>query len=393
MTIEKSIIESAKMIDLINLAGQYTELGKASGTREWCGPCPKCAGDDRFHVKTAGFFCRQCKKLEDNNGIWYDQIDFVRWMDGCDFSTAIGKLVGGLPLKNRAATPTVHSKPHQEHHSGWIEKATAVMEDSHSYLMGGAVSGYDYLVGRGISQESMRTFKLGFASSVALPGTWDEKKRIHTQPKHPAIVIPWLRRGKVAGIRYRFLETHAYVDLKGRTRTTKQSAVYDSDFTGVFGGQTVLGCAEEKRTLVLCEGELNDISIRQVARNWDFDVLSIGSETSKIAQPILDYAKKFGRFLIWVDRLDQSKRLMALIPGAFGINSLIVDERKQDANSMLQAGTLGTMLAEARYLACRSDTERLALLWSIQDSVTQGDFDMGACEVALMIANDMGVKL
>jgi hypothetical protein len=392
MTIEKSIVDSAKMIDLISLAGQYTELSRASGTKEWQGACPKCGGDDRFHVKTGGFFCRQCKSMESNNGIWYDQIDFVRWMDGCDFASAVNKLVGRLPLATNAAPQTAQKAIQHEHHTGWVDKASAIVESAHAALMAGG-AGFDYLAGRGISQAAMQTFNLGFAPAVSLPGTWDDKKRIHTQPKHPAIVIPWLRRGKVTGIRYRFLTTHVYVDLSGKERTTKQSAVYDSDFTGLFGGQAVLGCAEGQRTLVICEGELNAISIWQITKNWNFDVLSLGSESGKITQPMLDYAKRFGRLLIWLDREDLVERMMTIMPESFGIHARVVDGRKQDANNLLQAGTLGVMMAEARYRACRSDTERLALLWNIQDGVAQGDFDLGACEVALTIAKDMGVKL
>lgn len=393
MTIEKSIVDSAKMIDLISLAGQYTDLSRASGTKEWQGACPKCGGKDRFHVKTGGYFCRQCKKMEDNKGIWYDQIDFVRWMDGCDFADAVNKLVGRLPLATHTPPVTQGKTTQHSHYTGWLNKANFIVEQAHTHLMAGG-AGFDYLTGRGISQAAMQTFKLGFAPAVPLPGTWDEQKRKHTQPKQPAITIPWLRRGQVTGIRYRFLTAHTYPDLAGKERTTKTSAVHDSDFSGLFyGGQGVLGCAESQRTLVICEGELNAISIWQIAKNWNFDVLSLGSESSKLTQPMLDYAKRFGRLLIWMDRIDLSKRLMTIIAGAFGIDSPMIDDQKHDANRLLQAGLLGEFVAQARYMACKSDTERLALLWSIQDGVTQGDFDLGACEVALTIAKDMGVKL
>lgn len=59
-TIPQTQIDDAKRTDLIELAGRYTQLRKASGTKEWEGPCPKCGGRDRFHVKADAFFCRQC---------------------------------------------------------------------------------------------------------------------------------------------------------------------------------------------------------------------------------------------------------------------------------------------------------------------------------------------
>ena len=396
MTILKSSIEAAKAIDLITLAGQYTELKRASGTKELMGACPKCGGVDRFHVKTGGFFCRQCKRMEDNHDIWYDQIDFVRWMDGCDFNTALDKLTGARPMNAKpAVTPIAKpSKPvDHDHYTGWLEKATEAARAAHDTLMIDG-DGADYLLSRGIESHAWVAFKLGFAM-MPLPGTWDEKKREHIYPKQPAIAIPWYRGGKVTGIRYRFFDTHTYTNVEGKEcKKVKQTALHDSDFTGVvYGGQALLGCAEEVRTLVICEGELNAISIWQMAEPWNFDVLSLGSETAKLTPALLDYARKFERVLIWMDKPELVKASMAYIGGAYGISSPVQDGKKQDANSLLQAGLLGRLLADARLAACQTDTERLRLLWNIQDAIVARHMDIGACEVAVELAEQLGVKL
>jgi DNA primase len=54
------------------------------------GPCPRCAGEDRFYVrlKQQRFFCRQCTP---SGG---DVIDLVQWLDGCDFLAACETLTG-----------------------------------------------------------------------------------------------------------------------------------------------------------------------------------------------------------------------------------------------------------------------------------------------------------
>lgn len=395
MTIElsKLTIDSAKTIDLITLAGQYTKLSRASGTKEMMGPCPRCGGVDRFHVKIGGFFCRQCKRMEDNHDIWYDQIDFVRWMDNCDFVTAVEKLTGAKPMttvKQPVAPMKTSQAIDHSHYTGWTEKATDIARAAHdTLLMDG--DGAEYLESRGIMPNAWLAFKLGFAPAVALPGTWDGKE--HVQPKQPAIVIPWYRGGKVTGIRYRFLATHEYTNLEGKEVKVKTTSLHDSDFTGVlYGGQALLGCAEQARTLVLCEGELNAISIWQMASPWNFDVLSLGSESAKLTPAMIDYANRFERVIVWMDKADLVKQLMASIGGSYGISSPVIENRKQDANAMLQAGQLGGFIASVRYQACQSDTERLRLLWNIQDAIRTGHMDFGACEVAAQIAKDLGVN-
>ena len=51
-----------KNTNLIDLASRYTELRRES-SKESSGACPKCGGDDRFHVTNEMFFCRQCYTL------------------------------------------------------------------------------------------------------------------------------------------------------------------------------------------------------------------------------------------------------------------------------------------------------------------------------------------
>jgi putative DNA primase/helicase len=63
--------------------------------RERSGPCPNCGGTDRFSINSV-------------KGVWNcrgfgggDVIDFVRHLDGCDFSTAVAVLVGE-PVPNNS---------------------------------------------------------------------------------------------------------------------------------------------------------------------------------------------------------------------------------------------------------------------------------------------------
>ncbi|HEY3223738.1 MAG TPA: CHC2 zinc finger domain-containing protein, partial [Pseudolabrys sp.] len=62
---------------------------KLQGTVERYGPCPKCAGDDRFGVSTRKqlWHCRQC-------GIGGDVIELVKHLDDVDFIAACTTLTG-----------------------------------------------------------------------------------------------------------------------------------------------------------------------------------------------------------------------------------------------------------------------------------------------------------
>ena len=96
-------IQSAKEVDILDLTEQHTQLRKISAN-EYEGPCPKCGGDDRFHVHRGKgwFFCRKCH-LEKG-----DAIEFVQWMRAMPFPEAVEQLTGLLP-----ALPVAHRQPAQ----------------------------------------------------------------------------------------------------------------------------------------------------------------------------------------------------------------------------------------------------------------------------------------
>lgn len=381
MTISQTSIDQAKQTNLISIAERYTTLRKES-SKEFAGPCPRCGGSDRFHVKPDAWFCRHCHPK------WGDQIEFIRWADGTDFTTAIERLTGQRAMNTvmqvrTPVKPTVtHVKP-----EGWLEKATAIVERAHAALVSGG-PGADYLDGRSIEPHAWVEFKLGYAEKASLPGTEGRQRA-------PAIVIPWYRRGQLIAVRYRFLQSHEYADLDGKPCKAKQTALKDSDFAGIlYGGQALLGCAEDLRTLVLCEGELNAISTWQTCHEWKFDVLSLGSESAKLTQPMIDYARKFSRVIVWMDNADVAKATRAAIPGAWGISSPDIDGRKHDANDMLQSHLLGGLLATARFQACESNAERERLLWDIWDTAQlPGGIDDGTRQVMESIAKGLGRTL
>lgn len=371
--IDEMVIEQARNTDLINLVGQRVELHKESST-EWSGPCPRCGGNDRLHVKANGFFCRNRACWAEGSDKFGDAIDYVRWLHGVPFTDAVEILTGHVaaPAPRRVAQP-MQKQAEPQQHSGWAEKVTPMVEAAQERV--NDASGY--LASRGLELTTAMAFGLGFRSDAPLPGTWIAKERKHIVEPQPAIVIPWYRGGKLVAVRYRFLIYHPYTDVEGKERNVKQSSVYDSDFKGVLYGGHVLPefcsmpiddngrCAEQLRTLVLCEGELNAMSVWQAAAGLRWDVLSMGSESQKLTEPARDFAERYGRVIVWMDKADAAKRLMSQIGGAVGISSPLINGKEHDANDLLKTGQLFDFLVEARQMACKSDEERERVKWDL----------------------------
>jgi hypothetical protein len=342
LTLDRDQIERARQVNLIHLASQCVEL-HGTATEKY-GPCPKCGGTDRFHVKESGWFCRQCKKIEDNKGIFYDPIEFVRWKDNCTFQQAVEKLTGPLVY-----LPVTHVKPEVRQRRidpTWQQMAREVVEKAHDTLMEskGTTLGPTYLFSRCLEPQTWLAFRLGYVENAAVPGT-DGKQRA------PAIVIPWYANGELVAVRFRFLEQQA-----GHRIT----AMHGSSFRGrLYGGQAM--SANETYTMVLCEGEINAMSLWQVCRPWGWNVLCFGSETAKLSQAAIDYATKYDRVVVWMDNPKLVKTIMHEIPGSYGVHSPVWGDDKLDANSLLQSGTLGQFLVTVRGNACRTHLEREVL--------------------------------
>jgi hypothetical protein len=156
----------------------------------------------------------------------------------------------------------------------------------------------EYLFSRGICEETMRTYKLGYMEKPWM---------VAPEFQQPAIVMPWMKSGVVVGIRYRFLKP-----VNGQ----RVRSAADSDFAGkLFGGQALwispdsLPAMFMKRRFVLCEGELNAMSIAQDMRDMKCDVLSIGSESQSLTESQIAFAKRY-------KKLQEMLRLRLL--GIFG---------------------------------------------------------------------------
>lgn len=351
----QEIVAQAKSIDVSDLVGRYVLLERASGN-EWQGPCPKCGGSDRLHCSDEWWFCRQCHTKRD------DAIAFLQFATGCTFQSATEQLTNQQwpeRLKPANHNQTKAQRP-DDRDEEWFEGAARLLRQHQLTLPGSPAA--EYLRGRGLVPSTWAAFGLGFATAA----------NRDTNRDMPAVAMPWYRGGKLTAIRYRFLAP------VGKQKLT---SLPGSKFGGVlFGGQAIPDWvhvppvegyrgAEQHCTLILCEGEINAMSIWQVAHDTNVHVMSLGSETSKLSAGAVTLAGRYGRVFIWMDKEDLAKQLMEQVNGAFGIGS----PGGQDANDLLQAKKLGGFLVEQRWKMCRNDDERHGLFWDLWDAANEGD--------------------
>lgn len=393
--IPEQTIEQAKRADLLALAEMRVAM-RREGPGEHAGPCPKCGGEDRFHVneRQGWWFCRQCYPLK--NGKAHDAIALLRWLTpGMSFTEAVAQLAGGLPAAptgaRRVQRQPAHRPPAQQP-AEHVQALTALAAAAHDRLWTPeGKPGAEYLLSRGLEPHAWLAYRLGYMPDAPLPGTTGKQRA-------PAIVLPWIVGGRnVYAVRYRWLTVHRYTDDEGREREARLTSDYRSSMAGrLFGGQALPfkpgSEALRSRCLLLVEGEINAVSCWQAAAAGEMrlDVLSVGSESARLTPAAVQFAEQYGRVLCWADKGEVAQRLMQALPGAYGVRS----PGGKDANDLLREGLLGGFLAAVRADAAQSVEELEGLLWALWDAadIIQG-IDTGSARVCLSLAERLGKKV
>jgi hypothetical protein len=274
--------------------------------------CPICGTthpgqSDRFRVWTDGTWCRQCdKKL--------DAIDLYKTLHNTTFEAAVREMLNMPAATTTPTTATTFARPKEskpfDQHEAYRDVSIA-----HDVLSNHVNPGLAFLTRRGITPHTMRTYMLGYKTNCN---------------GREGITIPWYAAdAKINGVKYRH--------LKGEPRYTAQEG---SDFhTGLFGLQAANAL---NKFLVLVEGEINAMSIHQVAHEWA-DVFSFGGEGSKLTDASIEFINTYPVRIVWADKPGKAQTFAKNIGASF-----YASERngiKKDANDLLQEGTLQRMVA------------------------------------------------
>lgn len=329
-------------VSLIDLAGRYSELSRESPS-EYSGPCPKCGGTDRFHCKAEMFFCRQCYPLDNNKP--HDAIAFLQWVEGKTFVDACNALTGNYQATITQTRPAAkEAKPREWNEANQQQQAMRAHNALIAQKADEARAALAYLQSRGIDLATVNAFKIG-VRMTSLPGAWDSKTNLFTYPRQIALSLPWFDQGgALVAVKYRFLADHSYTDIDGKDRTHNKNS--KGNFAGhAFGWQALQGPGKVD-TLIICEGELNALSLWQAGQGR-IDVLSVGGEgmIAHLPQQVIDLAKQYQRVIVWADRGTLADSAALAIESA-SMRSPVIDgyPKGADANDLLKIGKLGELL-------------------------------------------------
>jgi hypothetical protein len=311
----ESIRDLKERIDLRDIAAQFTTL---SGQAERVGPCPRCGGVDRFHVRPQMFFCRQCYPAEQHQGR-HDIYDFARFVGlAHNFREAYQIVADWSNQAPSPVRPILESAPKVDYRTeAWQQAARSEVERSHQLLLSPQGKlGHAYLAGRMLRPETWVAAKLGLSSRLNASGSYGW-----------AIALPWVYQDQITAIQYRFIEPQQQRYM----RFSHQKSY----------GETLLYSlpAKQANTLVIVEGELNALSVWQ---ETPWDAISFGSEnmTLQTLEALQGAVQPYPRVLVWADKPAVVEHLSTHLGRS--VEQITSD---YDANDLLQREQLRTFLA------------------------------------------------
>lgn len=313
-------------IDLVEFVQRYTTLHTISGAGEYAGPCPRCGGRDRFHVKGQRFYCRQCYP---RGG---DVIDLVRLLHNLSFAEACRHLSADPAFSPERPTSTAQPpsspaerapQPPASFHEATRRILYAVQRRLYS---DDGTAGRAYLQARGLEENTWRNYGLGYGQTMHPLRRRNEA----------AIFIPWLSPDgtRLEALRHRFTDPTLAKGERYALRPGSRLAIF---------GLHLLGSAPQ---LLIVEGEFNCMAMYQCG----VMALSLGSETGARHQASLDLlatlSRSYARIDVWFDNQARAQDLLARLQQAapFRKKAGQALSHAQDANELLMAGALEAFL-------------------------------------------------
>jgi DNA primase len=227
-------------VNLFVAASSVTSLKKKalSGGGEWAGPCPFCQGNDRFRVQpnNGRWLCHYCTE-----GKWKDGVDFIVRLHHLDLKKysdriELGRLItGGVLPKTQVMRVDIEVPAYSPPGEEWQEAAQEIISTCRQNLLAEVgVKALDYLSSRGLKDETIERFQLGYSTGVEIHGLWVPR----------GIVIPCVVAGKTWYLKVR---------LASKTAEKKYTCVSGSRTAAIFNADDLFGM----ETALFCEGEFD----------------------------------------------------------------------------------------------------------------------------------------
>ena len=243
-------------INLLDLVGGLKKVASTGGG-EYAGPCPFCGGNDRFRVQPAPniWLCRHC-----TGGKWRDLVDFIARRDNISLGDA-ARLVNGGSLPGASQDSREAGKTNYKNHHTYkppnidwqknSREAEKVCERNLYDPIG--AKALDYLHGRGLSDQTIKAFRLGYSPGAEIAGLYI----------HHGITIPAIINNQVWYIKVR---------TNGAKGKPKYILVKGSKPAALYNGDNLIN----KPFALIVEGEFNAMIAWQETQDIN-DICGIGS--------------------------------------------------------------------------------------------------------------------
>lgn len=248
--------------------------------RERYGPCPKCGGEDRFHVRHHQgrdyFFCRKCHEKRG------DAIEFMRWLHGYSFTQAVRELGGDVSKfardkTARATAAPTEPQPVQLPPAQWRHRAALFVQRCEQYLWTDAGQrARTYLRQRGLTDETIKQYRLGLNPKFAKGGggEWGLDRDVS---RAMGVTIPRYGVGELWAVNIRRLNAD-HTPYAGENK-----------YLQVTGGsvQALFNCdaiTTDTAAIIATGGEMDAILCQQFAPN-SVACVSLGAEGYALKPP------------------------------------------------------------------------------------------------------------
>ena len=310
-------------VDMVALVSTRSDLRRA-GVNSYFGICP--FHDERtpsFHVRPdeKHYHCFGCQASG-------DPFDFVMETEGLDFKAAIESLADrfGIKLETEAEDPAAASRrQRRERLHGLLARATAYYA---RYLWDAreAAPARDYLLRRGLGEETLKTFRVGYA-----PSAWDRillasRSAGFSDDELLAVGLAQRSRSRPGQVYDRFRERIMFpsADARGRVRgfgaramRENQQPKYLNTSDGelyhkrsqLFGIDLARAAAARAGRMVLVEGYTDVLALHQVGLTNAVGIMGTALTEEQVNE--LERTAKVLELCLDADRAGQDAMLRA----------------------------------------------------------------------------------
>lgn len=285
---------STEFLKAVDLAGLLQIPLRGNETRH--APCPMCGGHDRFAIKYNREKTRQIWMCNQCHPQWGDAIEFVKQKDGLTFTQAVQALGGDVaalkPPTKPAPQPARYDMPPA---TDWQNRMKQVLAECVQYLWSDtpkASVARDYLRGRGLSDETIKAWGIGYNHS---------DRRAHDHWLYQGFTLPTIICGDLWQVR-----TRTPPKLVGKPITGSTTGRTYDKYMGVIGNVVALMNADALKnahTAILCAGEF-DAMLAQQHAPAGVACVTFGSESKGMSLRWLIALRNIKRVIVCYDNDD-----------------------------------------------------------------------------------------